>query len=109
MDGLLQQGIEAYRAGQRDEARKLFISIIKQTPDNETAWNWMYQVSNNDQERMHCLKQILRINPQSEKANQLLDTLAENDFPFELSQKTTSATQEKTETSHSIQSEKPAK
>jgi hypothetical protein len=72
MDDLLQQGITAYKAGKRDEARKIFITVVKQSSDNETAWGWMYQASNNDQERIHCLKQILRINPKSEKANQLL-------------------------------------
>lgn len=75
MDDLLQQGITAYKAGKPDEARKIFITAIKQSPNNEHAWGWMYQVSNNDQERIHCLKQILRINPKSEKANQLLNQL----------------------------------
>jgi len=75
MDDLLQQGITAYKAGKRDETRKFFITVVKQSPDNEPAWGWMYQASNNDQERIHCLKQILRINPKSEKANQLLNQL----------------------------------
>ncbi|MBC7876685.1 MAG: hypothetical protein H7Y59_05885 [Anaerolineales bacterium] len=83
MDELLQQGITAYKAGKRDEARKIFITVVKQSPNSESAWGWMYQVSNNDQERTHCLKQILRINPKSEKAKQLLDTITRNDFPFE--------------------------
>jgi len=94
MDELLQQGITAYKAGKRDEARELFISAVKQNPDNERAWGWMYQASNNDQERIHCLKQVLRINPKNEKAKQLLGTLAGNDFPFEMSKKTTAPTQE---------------
>ena len=75
MDDLLQQGITAYKAGKRDEARKIFIAVVKQSPDSELAWGWMYQASNNDQEQIHCLKQILRINPKSEKANQLLNQL----------------------------------
>jgi hypothetical protein len=87
MDNLLQQGIAVHRAGNRDEARKIFIAVVKQSPDSETAWGWMYQVSNNDKEKIHCLKQILRINPNSEKAKQMLDTFAGNDFPFELEQK----------------------
>jgi hypothetical protein len=73
MDDLLQQGIAAYKAGRRDEARKIFITLVKQTPSDERAWGRMYDVSNNDQERVHCLKQILRINPKNEKAKQLLD------------------------------------
>lgn len=75
MDDLLQQGVIAHKAGKRDEARKIFITVVKQNPDSEPAWGWMYQASNNDQERIHCLKQILRINPKSEKANELLNQL----------------------------------
>ncbi len=75
MDNLLEQGIAAYKAGKRDEARKVFIALVKQEPDNERAWGWMYMVANNDKERIHCMKQALRINPRNEKARQLLDQL----------------------------------
>ena len=75
MDDLLQQGIAVYRAGQRDEARKYFISALKQNRNDERIWGWMYNVCNNDTERIDCLKQILRINPKNEKANQLLAKL----------------------------------
>jgi hypothetical protein len=71
MDSLLQQGIAAYKAGKRDEARKLFISAVEQDPDNERAWQWMYNVCNTDKGRIHCLTQILRINPNNKKANEL--------------------------------------
>jgi len=74
----LEQGIAALKAGQRDEARRLLAAAIRQTPNNERAWLWMYNGSNNDQERQHCLEQALRINPKNEKAKQLL---------FELQQK----------------------
>jgi hypothetical protein len=39
MDDLLQQGIIAYKAGKRDETRKIFISVVKQSPGNERAWD----------------------------------------------------------------------
>ena len=85
MDDLLQQGITAYKAGKRDEARKFFITVLKQSPDNEHAWGWMYQTSRDDKERIYCLKQILRIKPKNEKANQLLNELTGSDFPLERS------------------------
>ena len=56
MDDLLQPGITAYKAGKRDEARKFFIIIVKQSPDNERAWGWMYDTSGDDSERIYCLK-----------------------------------------------------
>lgn len=96
MDDLLQQGIAAYKAGRRDEARRIFIIHVKQNPNDERSWGRMYDVCNSDQERIHCLKQILRINPRNEKAKQLLSSLTVNDFPFELSKDTaeTRSTQE---------------
>lgn len=72
MNELLQQGITAYKAGKRGEARRLFVSAVKQNPESELAWGWMYQTSVNDKERVFCLKQMLRINPDNEKTGQLL-------------------------------------
>jgi tetratricopeptide (TPR) repeat protein len=75
MDELVQQGIIANKAGKRDEARKYFIAAIKKNRDNEYAWQFMYNVANDDKERLSCLQQILRINPQNEKAKELLNQL----------------------------------
>lgn len=83
MADLLQQGITAYRAGKRDEARKFFAGAVKQNQNDERIWGWMYNVCGNDKERIHCLKQMLRINPKNEKANQLLSELTAVDFPLE--------------------------
>lgn len=81
MDNLLQQGVQAYRAGRRDEARKVFITLVKQNQDDERAWGWMYNVCDNDKERIHCLKQMLRINPENEKANELINQLINHEPP----------------------------
>jgi hypothetical protein len=84
MDDLLQQGITAYKAGRRDEARRIFITLIKQHPDSEHAWGWMSSVCNTDQERIHCLKQVLRINPKNDKTRRYLDQLLAQPFAAEL-------------------------
>lgn len=83
MDDLIQQGANAFKAGDKETARKLLITAVKQNPDNERAWGWMYNVCNTDQERIQCLKQMLRINPKNEKANQLLNQLTGFDFPLD--------------------------
>lgn len=83
MDDLLQQGITAYKTGKRDEARKIFIAFIKKNPESERGWGWMYDVSIEDKERIYCLKQMLRINPKNEKANQLLAKLTTPDFSLQ--------------------------
>jgi len=81
MDDLLQQGITMYKAGRMNEARKIFITLVKQSPDNERAWGWMYDVSNVDKERIYCLRQMLRINPKNEKAKHLLNQLTAPSSP----------------------------
>jgi hypothetical protein len=83
MDDLIQKGADAFRAGNRDEARKLLLTAVKQTPNSERAWGWLYNVTNNDQERVHCLKEMLRINPKNEKANGLLNQLLNNEPPLQ--------------------------
>jgi hypothetical protein len=83
MDDLLQEGIKAYQAGNRDDARKLFVAAVKQNQNDERVWGWMYNVCDTDKERIHCLKRMIHINPKNEKANQLLAELIASDFPLE--------------------------
>jgi len=78
MDDLLQQGITAFQAGKRDDSRKLFAAAIQKNLNDESAWGWMYNVCDNDKERIDCLKQVLRINPSNEKANRLFNKLTGN-------------------------------
>ena len=84
MNDLLQQGITAYKAGKRDEARRIIAAVVKQNPNSEHAWGWMSNVCNTDQERIHCLKQVVRINPQNEKARQQMERLLTPSFAAEL-------------------------
>src|SRR6266540_3780198 len=75
MDDLLQQGITAFKAGKRDEARKIFMTVVKQSPDSEQAWGWMNNVCDTDKEHIYCLNQLLHVNPNNQKAHHLLDQL----------------------------------
>ena len=72
MDDLIRQGAAAFKAGDLETARNLLTEAVNQFPDDERAWGWMYNVSTDDEERIHCLKQMLRINPQNEKAQSML-------------------------------------
>lgn len=83
MDDLIQQGANALKSGDLETARRLLAQAVKQQPDNERAWGWMYNACNTGQERIHCLKQILRINPHNEKANQALNELIGFTAPLE--------------------------
>lgn len=67
-DDLLQRGIAAAREGRADEARQLLAQAIKANPRSETAWLWMSGVVQTNEQRIHCLQQILAINPNNELA-----------------------------------------
>lgn len=71
----LQNGIAALKSGKREDARKFLIAAVKENPKDENAWGWLYQVANNDNERIECLKKVTVINPNNEKAKQLLNEL----------------------------------
>jgi hypothetical protein len=68
----LEQAIAALRAGKREEGRKLLAAVLRQDKDNLRAWQWMYNAAESDREKKYCLKEILRINPQNQKAAQML-------------------------------------
>jgi hypothetical protein len=76
MDDFLTQGIAAVKAGNKQEARRLFDAAIRAAPDDERTWGWFYSVCINDTERTKCLKEILRINPNHEQAKQKYNELA---------------------------------
>ena len=83
MDELIKQGATAAKAGDKETARNLLNDAVKQFPDDERAWGWLYNVCKTDQERINCLQQIIRINPKNDKANQLLEDLSEFEPPLE--------------------------
>jgi hypothetical protein len=84
MDDVLSQGVAAFKAGDKTAARTYLLQAVKQQPNSERAWGWLYNVANNDQERIHCLRQVLRINPSNAKARQTLDDLESLAPPLEL-------------------------
>jgi tetratricopeptide (TPR) repeat protein len=60
---LLERGIAASKAGQRQDARRILLQVIELDPDNESAWLWLSGVMDSVEEQRHCLEQVLRLNP----------------------------------------------
>ena len=74
-DDLITQGIAAVNAGDKKQARQLLGEAISKFPNDERSWGWFYNVTENDTERLKCLKEVLRINPNNARAKQLLEKL----------------------------------
>lgn len=71
----LQQAIAAIKAGDKATGRKLLIEVLEGDPRNESAWLWMTGVVQSRQDRLRCLHQILKINPDNQIAKQAVAQL----------------------------------
>ena len=69
---VLQQGIDAAKAGEVDQARFLLLDVVEQDQTNETAWYWLYQVFDRVDDKRVCLENLVIINPQNRWAKQKL-------------------------------------
>jgi len=72
---LLHQGIEALRSGDKRRARRIFAAVVNEEPDNAAAWWYLAAVAADSQQKLHCLKQVIRLRPDHEEASQLLRAL----------------------------------
>ncbi|MGD8751951.1 MAG: ABC transporter permease [Anaerolineales bacterium] len=68
MNEKLKKAIIAIKMGEENQARTLFREIIRADTENELAWLWLSQVMKTNRERMICLRQVLRLNPENEAA-----------------------------------------
>lgn len=72
---LLREGIEAARAGNKTLARQKFEAVVERDENNEKAWLWLASVVATEEEKRVCLGNVLFINPNNEKARQMLERL----------------------------------
>jgi tetratricopeptide (TPR) repeat protein len=74
---MVREGISAYRAGRKDEARALLLRATEIDQYNEQAWLWLSAVVESPDEARTCLENVLTINPNNERARQGIETLAQ--------------------------------
>jgi tetratricopeptide (TPR) repeat protein len=75
IDIWLRVGIEATKAGQKDEARRLLEQVVEADQTNETAWLWLSAVVDTREERIKCLETALKLNPANQDAKMALEWL----------------------------------
>ncbi len=71
---LLQEGVAAARAGQRERARALLTRVTETEPDNVTAWLWLSGVAATLAEAVTYLERAVEAEPENVKAQQALAT-----------------------------------
>ena len=74
-DELVNQGIKAYKAGEKKDARDLFLQAIKLNDRNEKAWLWLSGVIGSVEKRRVCLENVLAIDPENKAAQKGLAQL----------------------------------
>jgi len=75
VQSLLNAGIQAAKAGNKIEARRLLEQVLEKDDNNEQAWMWFASVVDTPRERRICLENVLEINPNNTRARQALDKL----------------------------------
>jgi hypothetical protein len=90
VEAMVREGVNAYKAGRRDEARALLLKATELDQYNEQAWLWLSGLMDTPDDQRTCLENVLAINPNNERAKQGLafltgQTPAGNVSPFSAS------------------------
>ena len=75
LDDLLRQGIDAARAGNKAVARALLEQVVALDPQHEKGWFWLAAVTDDLHEKRICLSNVIVINPDNARAQNLLARL----------------------------------
>lgn len=69
----LEKGLAAVQAGDEETARRCFVALTEEQPDNEEAWMWRARTSLDQEELIACLQRVLALDPGNGRARQSLD------------------------------------
>ena len=68
LEARLRAGIAAAKAGQRERARDLLMSVVAQDEENVLAWLWLSSVMDSLDDREVCLENVLALDPGNDAA-----------------------------------------
>ena len=76
VDSMVQGAIQAYRAGNKTQAREMLEKATELDSYNEDAWMWLSAVVETPEDQRVCLENVLVINPNNENAKKGLQMLS---------------------------------
>ena len=88
MQNLTQEGVDAFKAGNKSEAAKLLTQAAQQNSQDETAWLYLGLALDLPDRKRQCFQRVLAINPANQQAK---DALAALDAPTSASSSSTSS------------------
>ena len=65
---MLQEALDAIAHGQKDRARDLLTRLLRSDQSNPAYWMWMSAVVETPKERIYCLQNVLRLEPNNQAA-----------------------------------------
>lgn len=71
----VQTGIECYKSGNKADALKIFLKVLKREPNNEIAWLWLAACVDKPEQKKDCFHKVLTINPNNVVAQKALAEL----------------------------------
>src|SRR5688572_21261417 len=74
-ESIMRLGIEAARAGDKEEARNLFRLLTREQPDNPQSWLWLAGVAEDREEKRAALERVLTLEPTNDLARKGLQAL----------------------------------
>ena len=77
LKALMEEGITAAKAGQKERARQCLMQVVEADENNEKAWLWLSGVVESLEDRQICLENVLSLNPDSEPAKKGLAWIAQ--------------------------------
>jgi hypothetical protein len=81
VEGLIKEGIRAYRAKNKAEARALFEKATDLDQYSEQAWLWLSAVVDTEEDQRVCLENVLFVNPDNANARKGLELLQKSAPP----------------------------
>jgi tetratricopeptide (TPR) repeat protein len=75
LEEMLANGIAAVKAGQMEQAQEWLVALLQIDRYNEQGWLWLSGAADNAQDRLDCMQEILKINPNNAFAQRGLAAL----------------------------------
>ncbi len=69
---LAQQAMVALQKGDKERARNLLVSVLKENQNDERLWLWLSWAVETEDERLRCLEKLRMLNPDNPAARRLL-------------------------------------
>lgn len=86
MNDLTLRGINALKANDRASARKFLAAALQQDQNDASAWLWLAAAVDTPGQRIDCLRQVLKIDPNNQAAIKGLAALGATATPVDTAQ-----------------------